>query len=123
MFDIQIDRSRSVVTFVLKGTVTPEEMERFGNDFRRACEAVKGDEFVVKGDVRGFGPTGPEVVQQQSGAYQNAFDLGARRFAEIVENDELAREANNLARANGSDELLRRFADADAAERWLQSDG
>lgn len=121
MFDIQIDRPRSMVTFVLKGTVTPDEMERFGKEFKRACEAVKGDDFVVQGDVRGFGPTGPEVVQQQSGAYQVAFDLGAQRFAEIVENEQIASETNRLARANGSDELLRRFADADAAQRWLQS--
>lgn len=119
MFDIQIDKATSMVAFVLSGPVQPEEMDRFVIEFRRACEVLQGKEFLVKADVRSFSPTVPEVVQKQSAAYQSAIDLGVERFAEIVESDVVAKELNRMAREGGTEQLLRRFFDADAAQDWL----
>jgi hypothetical protein len=119
VFDIKVDRIHAIVEFVLEGRVRLEEMENFVSELRKACETVQGRDFTIKADVRGFRPMAPEVAEMIRAVQQFGIELGVKRVAEIIESDIVALQLNRVARESGTDKILRRFWDEDAAHEWL----
>lgn len=121
MFDIKVDRIQAMVEFVLEGRVRLEEMENFVNELRKSCESLQGREILIKADVRGFRPMAPEVAEKIRAVQEFGIELGVKRVAEIIESDIVALQLNRVARESGTDKILRRFWDEDAAHEWLMN--
>ncbi|WP_438018373.1 STAS/SEC14 domain-containing protein [Sorangium sp. So ce315] len=119
MFEIKVDRIHAIVDFVLEGRVRLEEMEHFVSELRKACEGLQGREIKIKADVRGFRPMAPEVAERIRAVQEFGLELGVMRVAEIIESDIVALQLNRVARESGTDKVLRRFWDEDAAHEWL----
>jgi len=119
MYRIDIDRQHTIIELVLDGLIRPEEMTRFVGELRAATLALAGRDINIKADMRTFRPSAPEVAEMLREVQQFGLHNGVKRVAEMVESPLAALQLNRVARESGTDKILRRFSDDQAASRWL----
>jgi len=119
MFEIKVDETHAIVDFVLDGIVPIDEMGRFIEMLKRATLDLKGSEIKIMADLRGFRPAVAEVADMIRDVQEFGIRTGVRRVAEIVESDVVACQLNGVAQGSGTDKILRRFWEDEAAREWL----
>lgn len=119
MYRIDVDQQHTIIELVLDGLIRPEEMARFVEELRAATLALAGRDINIKADMRTFRPSAPEVAEMLRDVQQFGLRNGVKRVAEMVESPLSALQLNRVARESGTDKILRRFADDQAARRWL----
>jgi uncharacterized protein YihD (DUF1040 family) len=119
VFTINIDQNNAIVEFVLEGFVKQDEIDRFAKELLDATHALVGHEIKISADVRSFKPAKQEVADGIRKVQEEGLKMGVIRVAEIVESDIVAMQLNRLAKESGTDKILRRFWEDDAARDWL----
>jgi len=121
MFEIKVDRTNSIVEFVLEGFVRMDEMQYFVRKLQDATIDLRGREIKIKADLRALRPASPEVADMIRAVQEFGIRSGVKRVAEIVESDVIALQLNRVARESGTDKILRRFWEEDSASDWLMN--
>ncbi|QRN98173.1 hypothetical protein JRI60_03615 [Archangium violaceum] len=119
MYRLDVDSQEALIEFALDGLIRKEEMERFVEELRAATQQLTGREIKIKADLRTFRPSAPEVAEMIRAVQEFGLRSGVKRVAEMVESQVVALQLNRVARESGTDKILRRFADDNAALRWL----
>lgn len=119
MYRIDVDKQHTIIELVLDGLIRPEEMTKFVEELKAATLALAGRDISIKADMRTFRPSAPQVAEMLRDVQQFGIQNGVKRVAEMVESQLSALQLNRVARESGTDKILRRFADDQAAKRWL----
>lgn len=119
MFQIQVDRTNALIEFVVDGYIPMAEMQRFVKELKEATVSLTGREIVIKADMRTFKPASPEAADMLREVQEFGIRTGVKRVAEMVESQIVALQLNRVARASGTDKILRRFWEETEARRWL----
>ena len=119
MYRIDVDKQNTIIELVLDGLIRPEEMTKIVEELKAATLALAGREISIKADMRTFRPSAPQVAEMLREVQQFGIQNGVKRVAEMVESQLSALQLNRVARESGTDKILRRFADDQAAKRWL----
>jgi hypothetical protein len=119
VYRIDIDREHAIISFVLDGSIRPEEMKQFFEGMKAAAGTLSGREIKVKSDLRTFKPLSQESVDTAREMQQLGIQLGVVRVAELVESHTAALQLNRVARESGADKIMRRFTDEAEARAWL----
>lgn len=119
MFQIQVDRTNALIEFVVDGYIPMTEMQRFVKELKDATLSLAGREIVIKADMRTFKPASPEAADMLREVQEFGLRRGVKRVAEMVESQIVALQLNRVARASGTDKILRRFWEDAPARRWL----
>ena len=119
MYRIDVDRQHTIIELVLDGLIRPDEMTRFVEELKATTQALAGRAIFIKADMRTFRPSAPQVAEMLRNVQEFGLHNGVKRVAEMVESQLAALQLNRVARESGTDKILRRFADDQAAKRWL----
>ncbi|AKJ08310.1 hypothetical protein ATI61_12528 [Archangium gephyra] len=119
MYRIDVDKQNALIELVLDGLIRPDEMTRFVEELRAATLSLAGRDIRIKADMRTFRPSAPPVAEMLRDVQQFGIQNGVKRVAEMVESQLSALQLNRVARESGTDKILRRFTDDQAARRWL----
>lgn len=119
MYRIDVDKQNTLIELVLDGLIRPDEMTKFVEELRAATLSLAGREISIKADMRTFRPSAPEVAEMLREVQQFGMLNGVKRVAEMVESPLSALQLNRVARESGTDKILRRFTEDQAARRWL----
>jgi hypothetical protein len=119
VYRIDIDREHAIISFVLDGSIRPEEMKQFFEGMKEAAATLSGREIKVKSDLRTFKPLSQESVETAREMQQLGMQLGVIRVAELVASPTAALQLNRVARESGADKIMRRFSDEAEARAWL----
>ncbi len=119
MYRIDIDREHAIISFVLDGSIRPEEMKQFFEAMKAAAATLGGREFKVMSDLRTFKPLPQESADMAREMQQLGMQLGVVRVAEVVASPTAALQLNRVARESGVDKIMRRFSDEKEARAWL----
>ncbi|HYO69790.1 MAG TPA: STAS/SEC14 domain-containing protein [Archangium sp.] len=119
MYRLDIDKQNTIIELVLDGLIRPDEMTRFVEELRAATLSLAGRDIRIKADMRTFRPSAPEVAEMLREVQQFGMQNGVKRVAEMVESPLSALQLNRVARESGTDKILRRFTEDQAAKRWL----
>lgn len=119
MFKVTVDHENAIVEFLLDGIIKKDEMERFVTELRDATLGLTGHAVKIKADVRTFQPASPDVADMIRGVQEFGLRNGVKRVAEVVESQVVALQLNRVARASGTDKILRRFWEDESAREWL----
>lgn len=119
MYRIDIDREHAIISFVLDGSIRPEEMKEFFERMKAAAATLPGRELKVKSDLRTFKPLSEASADTAREMQQLGMQLGVIRVAELVASPTAALQLNRVARESGLDKILRRFSDEAEARAWL----
>lgn len=119
MFQIQVDRTNALIEFVVDGYVPMAEMQRFVKELKEATLSLAGREIMIKADMRTFKPASPEAADMLREVQEFGLRSGVKRVAEMVESQIVALQLNRVARASGTDKILRRFWEDSPARLWL----
>jgi hypothetical protein len=119
VYRLDVDGQEALIEFALDGLIRKDEMEKFVEELRAATQQLMGREIKIKADLRTFRPSAPEVAEMIRAVQEFGLRSGVKRVAEMVESQVVALQLNRVARESGTDKILRRFADDNAALRWL----
>lgn len=119
MFKIEVDDENAIVAFVLVGFFCNEEIREFADALLDATRSLAGREIKIKGDLRAFKPAKPGVENWIRFVQEEGLRLGVMRVAEVVENYLVAMQLNSVAHQSGTEPILRRFWEDEAAMYWL----
>ncbi len=119
MYRLDVDKQHSLIEFALDGIIRKDEMERFVSELRAATLSLAGQDIKLMADVRTFRPSSPEVAEMIRQVQEFGLKSGVKQVAEMVESQVVALQLNRVARESGTDKILRRFHDNQAAKRWL----
>ena len=119
MYQVKLDKVHAIVEFILDGYIRVEEMQRFVAELSAATAELKGRDIKIKADLRTFRPASPEAAEMIRGVQEFGIKTGVMRVAEMVDSQIVALQLNRVARESGTDKVLRRFWDEDAAHEWL----
>jgi hypothetical protein len=95
------------------------EMQRFVKELKEATLSLAGREIMIKADMRTFKPASPEAADMLREVQEFGLRSGVKRVAEMVESQIVALQLNRVARASGTDKILRRFWEDSPARLWL----
>ncbi|HEX8434886.1 STAS/SEC14 domain-containing protein [Archangium sp.] len=119
MYRLDINKQHALIEFALDGLIRKDEMARFVEELRAATLGLSGQEIKLMADVRTFRPSSPEVAEMIREVQAFGLQSGVKQVAELVESQIVALQLNRVARESGTDKILRRFHDDQAARRWL----
>ncbi len=119
MYTLDVDTQNALIEFALDGLIRKDEMVRFVEELRSATLSLSGRDIKLKADVRTFRPSSPEVAEMIRQLQEFGLQSGVKQVAELVESQVVALQLNRVARESGTDKILRRFHDDQAAKRWL----
>lgn len=119
MYRLDVDKENALIEFALDGIVRKEEMVQFVEQLRTATVSLSGQGIKIKADLRTFRPSSPEVAEMIRQVQAFGLQSGVKQVAELVESQVVALQLNRVARESGTDKILRRFTDDQAARRWL----
>jgi hypothetical protein len=119
VFQIQVDRAKALIEFVVDGYIPMTEMQRFVKELKEATVSLAGREILIKADMRTFKPASPEAADMLREVQEFGLTRGVKRVAEMVESQIVALQLNRVARSSGTDKILRRFWEEAPARRWL----
>ncbi len=119
MYTLDVDKQNALIEFALDGLIRKDEMVRFVEELRSATLSLSGRDIKLKADVRTFRPSSPEVAEMIRQLQEFGLQSGVKQVAELVESQVVALQLNRVARESGTDKILRRFHDDQAAKRWL----
>jgi hypothetical protein len=119
VYTLDVDTQNALIEFALDGLIRKDEMVRFVEELRSATLSLSGRDIKLKADVRTFRPSSPEVAEMIRQLQEFGLQSGVKQVAELVESQVVALQLNRVARESGTDKILRRFHDDQAAKRWL----
>jgi hypothetical protein len=119
VYRLDINKQHALIEFALDGLIRKDEMARFVEELRAATLGLSGQEIKLMADVRTFRPSSPEVAEMIREVQAFGLQSGVKQVAELVESQIVALQLNRVARESGTDKILRRFHDDQAARRWL----
>jgi hypothetical protein len=119
VYRLDTDKQNALIEFALDGIIRKDEMVRFVEELRAATLSLAGRDIKLKADVRTFRPSSPEVAEMIRQVQEFGLQSGVKQVAELVESQVVALQLNRVARESGTDKILRRFHDDQAARRWL----
>jgi hypothetical protein len=119
VYTLDVDKQNALIEFALDGLIRKDEMVRFVEELRSATLSLSGRDIKLKADVRTFRPSSPEVAEMIRQLQEFGLQSGVKQVAELVESQVVALQLNRVARESGTDKILRRFHDDQAAKRWL----
>lgn len=119
MYRLDVDKQNTLIEFALDGLIRKDEMTRFVEELRAATLSLAGRDIKLKADLRTFRPSSPDVAEMIRQVQEFGLQSGVKQVAELVESQVVALQLNRVARESGTDKILRRFHDDQAARRWL----
>jgi hypothetical protein len=119
VYRLDVDKENALIEFALDGLMRKDEMARFVEELRAATLRLAGQSIKLMADLRTFRPSSPEVAEMIRQVQEFGLQSGVKQVAELVESQVVALQLNRVARESGTDKILRRFADDQAARRWL----
>jgi hypothetical protein len=119
VYRLDVDKENALIEFALDGLMRKDEMARFVEELRAATLGLAGQGIKLMADLRTFRPSSPEVAEMIRQVQEFGLQSGVKQVAELVESQVVALQLNPVARESGTDNILRRFADDQAARRWL----